>query len=245
LLKELTVDLGDGVKLELVPIPAGEFLMGSSDSEKDAHPIEKPQHRVRITRPFHLGKYPVTREQWKAVMGNTPSGFAGPKRPVDQVSWDDCRRFLDKLDKRQGIPPGKFQLPSEAQWEYACRAGSKTRYCFGDDESSLAQYAWYGAYFEVPPITYPVGRKKPNALGLFDMHGNVEEWCADWYDDRYYAGSPAEDPTGPEAGSLRVARGAAWRSSAEFCRSASRNYFQPGDRFHGLGFRVCRVPADK
>ena len=133
--KEMTFDLGNGVKLEMVLIPAGEFLMGSPDSDKDAVQNEKPQHRVRITKPFYLGKYQVTQEQWQAVMGNNPSYFKGPKNPVEQVSWDDCQQFLGKLNAKVG--GGKFQLPSEAQWEYACRAGSKTKYYFGDDDRQL------------------------------------------------------------------------------------------------------------
>ncbi len=244
--KELMVDVGDGVKLEMVLIPAGEFLMGSPGSDKHASDDEKPQHRVRITKPFYLGKYPLTQEQWEAVMGNNPCNFKSPKHPVDKVNWDDCRQFLDKLNRRQGKQAGKFQLPSEAQWEYACRAGSKTRYCFGDDEARLNEYAWYGAYFEVPPATHPVGRKKPNAWGLYDMQGHLWEWCADWYDGRYYARSPADDPTGPAMGSHRAARGGSWRTSASGCRSASRiGDLDLGDRFPNLGFRVCRVPADK
>jgi len=125
--KELTVDLGKGIKLELVLIPAGEFKMGSPDSDKDAFPDEKPQHRVRITKPFYLAKYLVTQEQWESLMGNNPSHFKGSKNPVEMVSWDDCQEFLGKLNKRQDNQAGKFQLPSEAQWEYACRAGSKRR----------------------------------------------------------------------------------------------------------------------
>ena len=128
-----------GRKLEMVLIPAGEFMMGSPDSDKDAAADEKPQHRVRITKPFYLGKYPVTQEQWKAVMGSNPSHFKGPKNPVEQVSWDDCQQFLKRLNEKAGAA-GKFQLPTEAQWEYACRAGSTTRYCFGDDESGLGEY---------------------------------------------------------------------------------------------------------
>ena len=125
------MDLGGGVKLEMVLIPAGEFMMGSPDSDKDACGGEKPQHRVRITKPFYLGKYLVTQEQWEAVMGNNPSHFKGPKNPVEKVSWEDCQQFLGKLNAKSRPGGGKFQLPTEAQWEYACRAGSTTLYCFG------------------------------------------------------------------------------------------------------------------
>ena len=237
--KELTVDLGGGVKLELVLIPAGEFLMGSPDSDKDAD--EKPQHRVRITKPFYLGKYLVTQEQWEAVMGNNPSYFKGPKNPVEQVSWDDCQKFLDKLNKRQGNPAGKFVLPTEAQWEYACRAGSTTRYYVGDDEARLGDYAWYGKNSDGK--THPVGGKKPNPWGLYDMHGNVLEWCQDWEDGGYYARSPTVDPMGAITGSYRVIRGGCWHFAAEICRSAYRLGHLPGDRTIDVGFRVSRVPA--
>lgn len=241
--KELTVDLGKGVKLELVLIPAGEFLMGPPDSDKDVGRNEKPQHRVRITKPFYLGKYPVTQEQWEAVMGSNPSDFKGPKNPVERVSWEDCQTFLGKLNAKVGSGAGKFQLPSEAQWEYACRAGSTTRYCFGDDESKLGEYAWYGE--TSGDTTHPVGKKKPNAWGLYDMHGNVWEWCQDWYDGGYYAKSRTDDPTGAATGSYRVDRGGGWLFNASDCRSAFRNWFDPGHRFRHLGLRVSLVPADK
>ena len=249
--KELAVDLGNGIKLEMVLIPAGEFMMGSPDSDKDAGGEEKPRHRVQITKPFYLGKYLVTQEQWEAVMGNNPSHFKGPKNPVEQVSWDDCQQFLGKLNERfRGPHPsplpageGTFQLPSEAQWECACRAGSTTRFCFGDDESGLGDYGWYGA--NSGQTTRGVGEKKPNAWGLYDMHGNVWEWCQDWYDGGYYANSPADDPTGPATGTIRVIRGGHWNYGAGICRSAIRKGCGPGDRYDGLGFRVSLVPADK
>ncbi len=169
--KERTIDLGNGIKLEMVLIPPGEFLMGSPDSDKDSFPFEKPQHRVRITKPFYLGKCLVTQEQWEAVMGSNPSYFKGPKNPVETVSWDDCQQFLSKLNAKSAAGGGKFQLPSEAQWEYACRAGSKTRYCVGDDDSKLGEYASYDG--NSGNKTHPVGEKKPNAWGLYDMHGNA------------------------------------------------------------------------
>jgi formylglycine-generating enzyme required for sulfatase activity len=241
--KELAVDLGGGVKLEMVLIPAGEFLMGSPDSDKDAQSDEKPQHRVRITKPFYLGKYKVTQEQWMALMGNNPSKFKGPKNPVEQVSWDDCQQFFEKLNAKSRHGGGKFQLPSEAQWEYACRAGSTTRYCFGDEESGLGEWAWYGA--NSGDTAHPVGEKKPSAWGLFDMHGNVCEWCADCADSGYYANSPTDNPTGPlpQTGSGRVIRGSSWGSVARNCRSASRGFYWPGFRLI-LGLRVSMVLAE-
>ena len=240
--KEISVDLGNGVKLEMVLIPAGEFLMGSPDSDKDARDDEKPQHRVRITKPFYLGKYLVTQEQWEAVMGNNPSYFKGPKNPVEQVSWDDCQKFLEKVNAKVGTQKGgKFALPTEAQWEYACRAGSTTKYYFGDDKAQLGNYAWYDGNSDHK--THPVGEKKPNAWGLYDMHGNVAEWCQDSYRNAYDAWSPTDDPTGPATNSFRVFRDGGWNSVARLCRSADHHGDSPGDGFNGLGFRVL-VPAE-
>ncbi len=179
--KEVAVDLGGGVNLDLVLISAGSFTMGSTRADKYAIGDERPSHRVQISKPFYLGKYLVTQQQWKAVMGNNPSQFQGLTNPVDNVSWNDCQKFLKTLNGKVG--GGSFSLPTEAQWEYACRAGSTTRYCFGDKESQLGDYAWYED--NNGNKTHPVGQKKPNAWGLYDMHGNVWEWCADWFDDEY------------------------------------------------------------
>jgi formylglycine-generating enzyme required for sulfatase activity len=207
-LKDIGIDLGGGVKLEMVLIPAGDFLMGSPESDADATPHEKPQHRVRITKPFYLGKYPVTQEQWETIMANNPSRYKGLQNPVEQVSWEDCQQFLNKLNAKSGPGAAKFQLPTEAQWEYACRAGSTGKYCFGDHESRLGDYAWYNqANSHARATTHPVGRKKPNAWGLYDVHGNISEWCADWYEEAYYRESPPQDPQGPTTGSGRVLRG--------------------------------------
>ena len=236
--KEITVDLGSGVKLEMVLVPAGEFQMGSPDSDIDADDREKPQHRVRITKPFYLGKYLVTQELWEAVIGNNPSKFKGPKNPMEQVSWDDCQQFLEKLNAKVGTQGGKFVLPTEAQWEYACRAGSTSRYCFGD-LSGLGEYAWYDK--NSGNKTHPVGEKKPNAWGLHDMHGNVWEWCQDSYDSSYYAKSPRDDPPGAATGSNRVCRGGSWFTPAWGCRSAFQGIIEPGFRRNDLGLRVSRV----
>ena len=175
-------------------------------------------------------------------MGSNPSHFEGPNNPVEQMSWDHCQVFLGKLNAKVGGQKGEFRLPTEAQWEYACRAGSTTKYCFGGDEAQLGEYAWYNNNSESK--THPVGEKKPNAWGLYDMHGNVREWCQDWYDGGYHAKSPTDDPTGPATGSLRVNRGGSWYYPAWRCRSAFRGYFGPGDRDSNLGFRVSRVPAE-
>ena len=234
--KETSVELGGGVKLELVLIPAGEFLMGSR-SDKNANSDERPQHRVRVTKSFYLGKYPVTQEQWEAVMGSNPSKFEGPKNPVDHVSWDGCQKFLEKLNGKFGAGTGSFQLPTEAQWEYACRAGSTTSYWFGDDVSVLDKYAWDNSRERG---THPVGEKRPNAWGLYDMRGNGREWCQDRYGKFYYSASPVDDPKGPNFGVFRVLRGGFWFLNAEDLRSARRFMGSPDAQESG-GIRVART----
>jgi formylglycine-generating enzyme required for sulfatase activity len=241
--RELAVDLGGGVKLEMVLIPAGEYRMGSPDSDSQAGREQKPQHPVRITKPFYLGKYLVTQQQWESLMGSNPARFKGPKNPAVWVGWEHCQAFLQRLNANSGGRGGKFVLPSEAQWEYACRAGTNTRYGFGDDEKKLGDYAWYKA--NSGDKTHPVGEKKPNAWGLFDMHGNAWEWCQDWWDGGYYAKSPADDPAGPAGGAYHVFRGGGCTNPAQSCRSAFRGGALPSYRDDRLGLRLCLLPADK
>jgi formylglycine-generating enzyme required for sulfatase activity len=248
---------GGGVRLELVLVPAGRFRMGSPATEAGRNEDEK-QHWVKITRPFYIGKHEVTQEQWEKVMGKNPSEFKGPKNPVENVSWDDCRAFIEKLNalphpiplpKGEGASPnpsppgrgargeGSFRLPTEAEWEWACRAGTRTRFSSGDADASLADVAWFDA--NSGNTTHPVGEKKPNAWGLHDLHGNVWEWCGDWYGE--YAGgawAPQRDPEGPATGSARVLRGGAWGGIPGGCRSAYRSS-PPAIRDFVIGFRVA------
>ena len=242
--KEL--DLAGGVKMRFVLIPAGEFMMGSPASEIRPHDYEDPQHRVKILKAFYMGVTEVTQGQWKAVMGTEPwKGTDCPGRTSDSaanyVSWNDATAYLGKLGGRVG---GTYRLPTEAEWEYACRAGSAGECCFGDDERKLGEYAWYEDNAEDPGKDYvqPVGGKKPNAWGLHDMHGNVWEWCQDWYDEDYYADSPAADPGGPRSGSCRVLRGGWWGGHPTLCRSAHRLGLSPTFTVNSFGFRVVLAP---
>ncbi len=236
-----------GMKLKL--IPKGEFLMGSPDSDEDADDHEHPQHRVRITKPFYLGVTEVTQGQWEAVMGTEPwkgQTYAkeGPDYAASCVSRDHVVAFCEKLSSKEGVT---YRLPTEAEWEYACRAGTTTVYSFGDDASRLGDYAWFedNAYDVDEKYAHRVGQKKANPFGLYDMHGNVYEWCQDWYGKDYYAGSPPDDPPGADGGSGRVLRGGSWGNSARFCRSAVRNWGSPVNRYGYLGFRVARSPSGR
>ncbi len=227
----LAPDLGDGVTLEFVKIPAGSFMMGSPKDEEGRYGGEGPRHTVTISKPFYLGICEVTQEQYAAVMGRNPSRFKGAERPVEGVSWNDAVGFCEVLSKKTGH---EVRLPTEAEWEYACRAGTTTRFSFGDDSDDLGVYAWYCSNSDEE--THPVGQKKPNPWGLHDMHGNVWEWCEDWYEN--YADEEAKDPAGPSSGKYRVRRGGSWYNLPRHCRSARRSGDDPGRRFHFHGFRV-------
>jgi len=233
---------------EMVVLPSGSFLMGSPpDPEHDpfsnekpkviGEPDEKPQHRVQI-QSFAIGKYEVTQEQWFAVMGNNPSANKGRILPVEQVSWDDIQQFITKLNQKTGQ---KYRLPSEAEWEYAARAGTTTEWSHGNDQSKLGNYAWYDK--NSGSKTQAVGHKLPNAFGLFDMHGNVWEWVQDcWHET--YAEAPADGSawiTGCSA-NQRVLRGGSWNYGPANLRSASRFVYMPGNRYFIFGFRLARTP---
>jgi formylglycine-generating enzyme required for sulfatase activity len=226
-----TINLIDGIQIELVLIPAGEFDMGSPPSEVARNVDEGPVRRIRISSPFYIGRYEITQAQWKAVMGNIWSNFKGIDLPVDAIPWSQAVEFCQRLSEREHET---FRLPTEAEWEFANRAGSTTAYSFGDDRSSLAQHAWYNSNSRHK--THPVGRKKPNAFGLYDMHGNVWEWCSDWYDE--YIVDSIIDPTGPSEGCSRILRGGSWFSTLDLCRSANRGWNTPNIRDDDVGFRI-------
>jgi formylglycine-generating enzyme required for sulfatase activity len=234
------------IGMEFVLIPAGIFLMGTPTEQLDAIASghkdyrdwikhETPQHQVEISRPFYLGKYPVTQAQWQAVMGDNTSHFKGDNLPVERVSWDDAQVFIKKLNEREGVD--LYYLPSEAKWEYAARAGSTGLYSFGDEMSQLGEYAWY--HENSGNQTHPVGEKNPNAWGLYDMHGNVWEWVQDWYADDYYQQSPGRDPQGPDTGAFRVIRGGSWDDPEQGARAASRGASPPDYRDVSFGFRCA------
>jgi formylglycine-generating enzyme required for sulfatase activity len=231
-----------GVNLEFAYIPPGEFWMGSPEGELGRYDDESPRHRVRLTRDFFMQTTPVTQSQWEAVTRENPSHFkkAGPHAPVEKVSWEDVQKFIETLNSKTDAY--RFRLPTEAEWEYACRAGTETAFYNGPitepsgHDSNLDKVGWYTK--NSGGKTHSVGQKEPNAWGLYDMHGNVYEWCSDWFDSKYYAKSPADDPQGPESGAGQVVRGGAWSSDARFCRAAYRNVVTPEYRNSRHGFRL-------
>ena len=223
--------------MEFVLIPAGEFDMGSPSSESEGkNNYNGPVHYVKIPKPFYLSKYEVTQKQWREVMGSDPSYFKGNDLPVEKVSWNDVQEFIKKLNEREGTE--KYRLPSEAEWEYAARGGTATRYSFGDDESELDEYGWY--YENSNYETHPIGQKKPNSWGLYDMHGNVWEWVQDgWHES--YEGAPTDGSAWEDgSGACRVNRGGGWSFDARYCRSAFRYYCASCFRSRINGFRLLK-----
>jgi formylglycine-generating enzyme required for sulfatase activity len=246
--KDLTVDLGGGITIQMVLIRPGTFTMG----DQPGHEVtlttmdgilcivknaDHPAHKVTLTKPFYLGKYEVTQEQWEKVMGSNPATCKGAKNPVNGVNWDDCQDFIKKLNEK--IPGQAFRLPTEAELEYARRAGSTGDYCYGDGDRSLGDYAWYAK--NSGRKIHPVGEKKPNAWGLYDMHGNVWEWCADWYAP--HTAVDQTDPVGQPGPHIqyRVLGGGSWFNLAPALRSAYRFKDFPAYRHSGFGMRAAAV----
>ncbi len=237
------VTLPGAVPLSMRWIPAGTFLMGAYPGEQDAHKDEMPQHAATVSRGFWLGQFEVTQAQWRAVMGTSP--WAGQQYvaeggdcPAVCVSWDDAQAFIAKLNQQTGK---SFRLPTEAEWEYACRAGSTTRFYWGDDPGldNIDAYVWWKGTVAITDeqCARPVGRKRPNAWGLYDMAGNVFEWCQDWHGT--YPDGTAIDPAGPSAGTRRVERGGGWMNIGGHGRSARRGHDKPSAAFEDLGFRLA------
>ncbi len=262
--KSLPEEVTNSIGMKLKLIPAGEFLMGSPVNEADRFDDEGPQHKVRITKPFYMGVTEVTQGQWFSVMGTKPwSGKEyvedgadypaiaaalaahllrkkeyvedGADYPAVYVGWEDVIAYCKKLSTTENK---SYRLPTEAEWEYACRGGTTTAYSFGSSTESLKAYAWF-----YDKYAHHVGTKKANLFGLHDMHGNVWEWCSDWYGSNYYGSSPASDPPGATTGSFRVLRGGCWYLSAGLCRSAFRRRFCPSVRDFYLGFRLALSPS--
>jgi len=245
--REITTETG----IAMVLIPAGEFVMGDESGEDD----ERPAHRVHVDA-FYMDKYEVTQEAYEGLMGKNPAKHKGPKNPVEQVSWAAAARYCNMRSLREGLTPcydpqtfecnfdaDGYRLPTEAEWEYACRAGTTSAYSFGDSAAALKNYAWYDA--NSGNTTHPVGRKKPNPWGLYDMHGNVFEWCNDYYAPDYYTRSPEANPRGPDSGDERVLRGGSWANSDASCRCSARYSESPGLAdvcfgYDAYGFRCVR-----
>ena len=234
-LKQITNSIG----MKLVLILPGSFTMGSPINEAGRWDGES-QHLVTISNWYYLGTYEVTQDEYEKVMGRNPSKFKGPKNPVETVSWLDAVSFCKKLSEmpEEKAAGRSYRLPAEAEWEYACRAGSTTSYSFGETAESLGEYAWFDEGPECK--THPVGLKKPNRWGLYDMHGNVWEWCQDWFEP--FLPDASTDPQGPNGGSNRVYRGGSWYFVAGNCRSAFRGRGVPSDRRSNYGFRVALSP---
>jgi len=242
--------------MEFVLIQPGVFMMGCSEGDSECLADERPQHAVKISQPFFLGKHEVTQAQWTALMGSNPSRFQGERRPVENVSWNDVQEFIRRLNNLEGTR--KYRLPTEAEWEYAARAGVATKFPF--EAARAGEHAWY--WNNAKRETHPVGEKQPNQWGLHDMHGNVWEWVQDWYGEGYYASSMTSspglvvkskemlnkpvivisDPKGAVEGPGRVLRGGSWSNDLRYLRSAHRNVYPADYRSANAGFRLVVSP---
>ena len=228
----ITIPVKDGICIEMVKVEGGTFMMGATSEMKNPNSNEKPVHQVTLTNDYYMGKYEVTQALWQAVMGSNPSNFKGDNLPVEEVSWNDCQEFISKLNSLTGR---KFRLPTEAEWEYAARGGKKSRSYQYSGSSNISDVAWYDG--NSVNKTHPVGTKQANELGIYDMTGNVWEWCSDWYG--FYSSSSQTNPTGADSGSSRVFRGGSWYGNARYCRLSFRDCTPPDCRGYNLGLRLA------
>ncbi len=230
----------NGVTFKMVKVEGGTFTMGATAEQgKDAEDDERPAHQVTLSD-YYIGQTEVTQALWTAVMGSNPSEFKGDNRPMEKVNWKDCQTFIEKLNSMLSNELGgkRFALPTEAQWEFAARGGNKSKGYTYSGSNNIDDVAWYSGNSGAK--THPVAQKRPNELGLYDMSGNVWEWCQDWYGN--YSSDAQTNPQGPASGSDRVNRGGSWYSSAEECRVSDRFNNAPGGRGRTLGFRLCLIP---
>ena len=224
----------DGVEFKMVAVEGGTFQMGATSEQQNTYDNERPVHSVTLSD-YYIGETEVTQALWQAVMGSNPSNFTGNRqRPVESVSWNDCQTFISRLNDRTGM---NFRLPTEAEWEYAARGGNRSNITQYSGSSNISNVAWYDS--NGGSTTHPVKGKSPNELGLYDMSGNVYEWCNDWYSSDYYSNSPRNNPQGPSSGSYRVVRGGGLRSNARFCRVANRGGYSPDGRGVNFGLRLA------
>ena len=228
----ISIPVKDGISIEMVKVEAGTFMMGATSEMKDPYDDEKPVHQVTLTNDYYMGKYEVPQALWEAVMGSNPSEYKGDNLPVEMVSWNDCQEFISKLNSLTGR---KFRLPTEAEWEYAARGGKKSRGYQYSGNSNISNVAWYDGNSGSKP--HPVGTKQANELGIYDMSGNVYEWCSDWYGS--YSSSSQTNPTGADSGSGRVVRGGSWYDFAWGCRLSYRGSITPFYRGNDLGLRLA------
>ena len=227
----ISIPVKNGISIDMVKVEAGTFMMGATSEMKKPYTDEKPVHQVTLTNDYYMGKYEVTQALWQAVMGSNPSKFKSRNLPVEQVSWDDCQEFINKLNSITGM---RFRLPTEAEWEYAARGGKKSKGYQYSGSSKMSEVAWYTA--NSGSKTHPVGKKQANELGLYDMTGNVLEWCQDWYGS--YVSSSQTNPTGAFSGFFRVFRGGSWYGNSGNCRSSCRDSYNPGNSNFDLGLRL-------
>ena len=228
---EISIPVKNGITIDMVKVEAGTFMMGATSEMQKPYDDEKPVHQVTLTNDYYMGKYEVTQALWQAVMGSNPSKFKSRNLPVEQVSWDDCQEFINKLNSITGR---RFRLPTEAEWEYAARGGKKSKGYQYSGSSNISDVAWYTA--NSGSKTHPVGKKQANELGLYDMTGNVLEWCQDWYGS--YVSSSQTNPTGAFSGFFRVFRGGSWYGNSGICRLSCRDSYNPDNRNFDLGLRL-------